>query len=217
MINKLTHAFTVFCIGTVLTQMILFGYFLAQGSINGDTMTKIIALLNGIDISGNRLQQILAQSEDREQPDFEEILQARKMESLEMDMRLRSQDQYRDELSQMEASLREKTKFFDERREAFNDKLAKMEKGAKDKGLLEVQKTLQSLDAVQAKDQLLRIYDDERVDEVVNIIQAMPIDKRKDILAEFVQPSEADKLAEILRRIGEGYPTTSLISQAGGE
>ncbi|EMI21723.1 hypothetical protein RMSM_01330 [Rhodopirellula maiorica SM1] len=217
MINKLTSAFTVFCIGTVLTQMILFGYFLTQGSINGDTMTKIVALLNGIDISGDRLQQILAQSEDREQPDFEEILQARKMESLEMDMRLRSQDQYRDELSQMEASLREKTKFFDERREAFNDKLAKMEKGAKDKGLLEVQKTLQSLDAVQAKEQLLRIYDDERVDEVVNIVQAMPIDKRKDILAEFVQPSEADKLAEILRRIGEGYPTTSLISQAGGE
>ncbi|WP_442507550.1 hypothetical protein SH528x_006479 [Novipirellula sp. SH528] len=180
-------------------------------------MTKVIALLNGIDISGNRLQQILAQSEDREQPDFEEILQARKMESLEMDMRLRSQDQYRDELSQMEANLREKTKFFDERREAFNDKLAKMEKGAKDKGLLEVQKTLQSLDAVQAKEQLLRIYDDERVDEVVNIVQAMPIDKRKDILAEFVQPSEADKLSEILRRIGEGYPTTSLISQAGGE
>ncbi|WP_372716377.1 hypothetical protein [Novipirellula sp.] len=217
MINKLTYAFTAFCIGTVLTQMILFGYFVTQGSINRDTMTQVIALLNGIDISGNRLQQILAQSEDREQPDFEEILQARKMESLEMDMRLRSQDQYRDELSQMEANLREKTKFFDERREAFNDKLAKMEKGAKDKGLLEVQKTLQSLDAVQAKEQLLRIYDDERVDEVVNIVQAMPIDKRKDILAEFVQPSEADKLAEILRRIGEGYPTTSLISQAGGE
>ena len=217
MIHKLTNAFTAFCIGTLLTQTILLGYFLAQGSLNADTLTQVIALMNGIDISGNRLQQIMTRNEDREQPDFEEILQARKMESLEMDMRLRSQDQYRDELRKMELSLRDKTQRFDERREAFNVKLAEMEQGAKDKGLMEVQKTLQSLDAVQAKEQLLRIYDDERIDEVVNIVQAMPIDKRKDILAEFVQPSEADKLAEILRRIGEGYPSTSLINQAGGE
>ncbi|WP_419195145.1 hypothetical protein [Novipirellula herctigrandis] len=196
--------------------MILLGYFLVQGSFNGDTLTKMVALMNGIDISGNRLQQILKQSEDREQPDFEEILQARKMESLEMDMRLRSQNEYRDDLSKMLAELRGQRDFFDERREAFKEKLEKMEQGARDKGVQEVQRTLQSLDAVQAKDQLLRIYEDERVDEVVNIIQAMPIEKRKDILAEFVTPTEADKLAEILRRIGEGYPTTSLINQAGG-
>ncbi|MFG0260828.1 MAG: hypothetical protein ACF788_00315 [Novipirellula sp. JB048] len=217
MIDKLTHAFTAFCIGTLLTQTILLGYFLSQGSLNGDTLTKVIALMNGIDISGKRLQQIMAEHDEREQPDFEEILQARKMESLEMDMRLRSQNQYRDELSKMELDLRERIRRFDERREAFNVKLERMEQGAKDKGLKEVQKTLQSLDAAQAKEQLLRIYDDDRLDDVVNIVQAMPIDKRKDILAEFVQPDEADKLAEILRRIGEGYPTTSLIDQAGGE
>ena len=216
MIGKLISAFAAFCVGTVITQLIMLGYFLFQGSVNAETGTKVIALLNGIDISGNRLQQILRQSEDREQPDFDEILEARKMESLEMDMRLRSQNEFRDDLSKMLAELRKQRDFFDERREAFKNKLAQIEQGAKDEGLQEVQRTLQSLDAAQAKDQLLRIYEDERVDEVVNIIQAMPMEKRKDILAEFVAPNEADILAEILRRIGQGYPSTSLINQAAG-
>jgi len=80
--------------------------------------------------------------------------------------------------------------------------------------LQDVQRTLQALDAVQAKEQILIMFDDERIDDVVTIVQAMPSEKRKDILAEFVSKDEADKLADILRRIGEGMPTTSLINQA---
>lgn len=138
------------------------------------------------------------------------------MESLDMDMRLRSQNEFRDDLSKMLAELRIERQRFDERRGEFDQKLAEIRQGAQEEGIQEVKRTLQSLDAVQAKDQLLRIYEDERIDDVVNIIQAMPIDKRKDILAEFVSKDEADKLADILRRIGEGIPTTSLINQVGG-
>jgi hypothetical protein len=58
------------------------------------------------------------------------------------------------------------------------------------------------------------MYDDERIDDVVNIVQAMSTEKRKDILAEFVSKDETVKLADILRRIGEGTPTTTLINQA---
>ena len=88
------------------------------------------------------------------------------------------------------------------------------EKGQQKKGLQDVQRTLQSLDAAQAKEQLLIMYDDERIDDVVTIVQAMSTDKRKDILAEFVSKDESTKLAEILRRIGEGMPITSLINEA---
>ena len=77
-----------------------------------------------------------------------------------------------------------------------------------------MQRTLQTLDAAQAKEQLLIMYDDERIDDVVTIIQAMSSDKRKDILAEFVEGENPEKLAEILRRISEGIPTTALIDKA---
>ncbi len=58
------------------------------------------------------------------------------------------------------------------------------------------------------------MYEDDRIDDVVSIIQAMSTDKRKDILAEFVSKEENEKLADILRRISEGMPTTTLIDKA---
>jgi hypothetical protein len=214
MMNKLINAFAALCVATVITQMILFGYFLLQGSLNSDSSTKIVALLNGIDISGNRLQQILKASEDREQPDFDEILEARKLKSYDMDMRLRSQKMFREDLSAMLAELTQERKRFDERLASFQRELQEIRKGAQKEGLQDVQRTIQSLDADQAKQQLLIMYEDERIDDVVTIVQAMPTEKRKDILAEFTSKDEADKLAEILRRIGEGMPTTSLIDEA---
>ena len=216
MISKLLNAFAAFCTATVITQIIMLGYFLSQGTVTADTLTKVVALLNGIDISGDRLQQVMRASEDREQPDFDEILEARKMESLDMDLRLRSQNEFRGELSTMLADLRIERDRFDERRKSFDQRLAELKKGAQEEGLRDLQRILQSLDAGQAKQQLLTMYDDERIDDVVNIIQAMSTDKRKDILAEFVTADETKKLAEILRRIGEGTPTTSLINQAAG-
>ncbi|TWU50903.1 hypothetical protein Poly51_41960 [Rubripirellula tenax] len=214
MISKLTKAFVVFSIATVITQIILFGYVLSRGHMNGDTLTKVIALINGIDISGNRLQQILRQSEDREQPDFDEILEARKLESYDMEVRLKSQQAFRDELSTKLAELKTERDRFDERLSSFRRELEEIREGAQSKGIQDVQRTLQSLDAAQAKEQLLIMYDDERMDDVVTIIQAMSTEKRKDILAEFVSKDETEKLAEILRRIGEGMPTTGLINKA---
>ncbi len=214
MVTKLLNAFVAICVATVITQVILLGYFVTQGTVNGDTLTKVVALMNGIDITGNRLQQILRQSEDREQPDFDEILAARKMDSLDMDMRLRSQNELRDDISKMLADLTVNVERFDERRQAFDRRLAELKQGAQEEGLKDLQRILQSLDADQAKEQLLTMYDDERIDDVVNIVQAMSTEKRKDILAEFVNKDETDKLAEILRRIGEGSPMTTLINQA---
>jgi uncharacterized coiled-coil protein SlyX len=214
MISKLLTAFAAFCIGTVITQMILAGYMVGSGRLDTDTVTKVVALVNGIDISGKRLQQIMRQGEDREQPDFDEILEARKLDGYDLEMRLQSQQAFRDELSTMLAELKTKTERFDARYNAFNGELEEIRKGVQEKGLQDVQRTIQSLDAVQAKNQLLIMYDDERIDDVVTIIQAMPTEKRKDILAEFTDAKESEKLAEILRRIADGQPTKSLIDQA---
>lgn len=217
MISKLLTAFAAFCIGTVITQMILAGYMVGSGRVDTDTVTKIVALVNGIDISGKRLQQIMRQGEDREQPDFDEILEARKLDGFDLEMRLKSQQSFRDQLSTMLAKLKTDSDRFDARRTAFNSELEEIREGVQKKGLQDVQRTIQSLDAVQAKDQLLIMYDDERIDDVVTIIQAMPTEKRKDILAEFTDAKESVKLAEILRRIAEGQPTKSLIEKAAAE
>jgi hypothetical protein len=214
MISKLGKAFGLACIATVLTQLILLGYFFTRGSVNGNTATQVIALLNGIDITGARLQKVLNEAEGHEQPDFDEILEARKLESLDMDMRLKSQQVFRDEMTALMMEVRDDRDRLDKRLASFRQELNEMETEALTKGLKEAGSMIQLLEAAQAKDQLLVMIDEERINDVLTIIQGMSAEKRKDILAEFVSEEEKKKLAQILRLISEGQPTTALIDGA---
>ena len=213
MISNLLRGLAAFCVATVLTQVILLSYFLIQGTLNRNSAIQLVALVNGIDVSGNRLQEFLRKSNDVEQPSFDEILDQRKMKSLDMDIRLRSQQEFRDELSIMLAELRNDQDRFSDRLLAFRTELKELNEEAQENGLQEVQRTLQSLDPEQAKEQLLIMYDDKRIDDVVTILQAMSTDARKDILAEFTTPADIDILADVLRRISEGMPVSSLIKE----
>ena len=213
MISNILRGLAAFCVATVLTQVILLSYFLIQGTLNRNSAIQLIALVNGIDVSGNRLQEFLRKSKDVEQPSFDEILDQRKMTSLDMDIRLRSQQEFRDELSIMLAELRDDQDRFSDRLLAFRTELKELGEEAQENGLQEVQRTLQSLDPEQAKEQLLIMYDDKRIDDVVTILQAMSTDARKDILAEFTTPADVEILADVLRRISEGMPVSSLIKE----
>ncbi|MGB1813944.1 MAG: hypothetical protein ACPHJ3_01225 [Rubripirellula sp.] len=213
MMSKILRGLAAFCVATVLTQVILLSYFLIRGTLNRNSAIQLIALVNGIDVSGMRLQEIYRQSEDYEQPSYNEILTQRKMMSLDMDVRLRSQQEFRDELSIMLTDLRTDQDRFSDRLLAFRNELKELSEEAQDNGLQDVQRTLQSLDPEQAKEQLLIMYDDKRIDDVVTILQAMSTDARKDILAEFTTPDDVDILADVLRRISEGMPVSSLIKE----
>jgi hypothetical protein len=192
----------------------MFGYFATRGTLNGDTVTKVVALVNGIDITGEKLRQVLSKSEQQEQPNFEEVLRQRILAGTEMELRLRSQQAYENELTGMLENLKASEARFDLRREAFERKLEDVQRDAQDAGIKELQRTLQSLPVDQAKVQLLKFYDAGQIDDVVNIIQGIPLDIRKDIMAEFVEPEEAEKLHDVLRRIGDGQPLSSFIDEA---
>lgn len=212
--GMMIRLFAAFCVGTFLTQLIMFGYFATRGTLNGDTVTKVVALVNGIDITGEKLRQVLSKSEQHEQPNFEEVLRQRTLAGTEMELRLRSQQAYENELTRMLEDLKASEARFDLRREAFERKLEDVQRDAQDAGIKELQRTLQSLPVDQAKVQLLKFYDAGQIDDVVNIIQGIPLDIRKDIMAEFVQPEEAEKLHDVLRRIGDGQPLSSFIDEA---
>jgi rubrerythrin len=212
--GMMIRLFAAFCVGTLLTQFIMFGYFATRGTLNGDTVTKVVALVNGIDITGEKLRQVLQKSEQKESPNFEEVLRQRMLAGTEMELRLRSQQAYENELTRLLEELKAAEARFDLRREAFDRKLEDVQRNAQDAGIKELQRTLQSLPVEQAKVQLLKFYDAGQIDDVVNIIQGIPLDIRKDIMAEFIEPAEAEKLHDVLRRIGEGQPLSSFIDEA---
>ena len=203
-----------FCVATVITQMLVLGFFGTQGTLNGDSVTKMIALVHGIDISGDRLQAILNEAQTTETPSFDELLQKRFEEGLDSDLRFQSLASFLEFIESQRRELEDQARRFDTRRDAFNLKLEEIENGIKDEGTQELKRTLEVLNPIQAKTQLLIMFDEGEIDRVVNIVQAMSTDKTKKIYAEFNTPEEEEKLSEILRRIGEGEPKKSLIEQA---
>lgn len=208
---------SILCVATVLTQLLIAGVLAARGNLNGDSVTKMVALSHGIDITGNRLQAMLDRAQNATTPSYNEILQKRYEESLDAELRLQNQSNFSEQLQVQLRDLRIREERFDARRDAFNAKLAEMEAGIRDEGLQQLKKTLEVLEPNIAKSQLSLLYDDGEIDTVVNIIQAMAADKRKKIIGEFTSPEDQEKLAEILRRIGQGEPKKSLIDEAKQE
>lgn len=215
MTDKLVRWFAAICVATIITQFVVLGYLASRGTLSGQTVTKMVALANGIDITGNRLEEILRRDQQAEQPDFAEILEARQREGLDMDVQRRSLVALKDDISADWAETKVERDRLDERLQSLDKQQKETLDVKQQEGVKEVIRTLQNLEAAQAKDQILRMYDDQRIDEVVRIIQGMPGDKRKDILGEFVTAEEADKLYEILSLIGAGSKT-SAATNAGG-
>lgn len=207
-------AISSLCVATVITQMVISTFLMARGSLNKDSVTQLVALAHGIDITGDRLRAIMQESQTTEIPSFTEVLENRTAKGLDAELRLQNQSNFYDQLQFQLKNLREREDRFDVRRDAFNTRLDELEKGVRDEGLQELKRTLEVLDANQAKSQLLFLITDGEIDTVVNIVQAMSPDKRKKIFGEFTSPDEQAKLAEILRRIGLGEPKKSLIENA---
>ncbi|MCA9190552.1 MAG: hypothetical protein KDB03_02270, partial [Planctomycetales bacterium] len=73
---------------------------------------------------------------------------------------------------------------------------------------------LESLAPDQAKDQLMKMIDSQRMVDVVAILKGMAIEKRKKVMGEFQDQAESDKLNEVLLQFLEGEPMRSVIENA---
>ncbi len=212
--RMLIRLFVAFCVATVLAQGIIITLAGLRGNLKSDTLVRAIALLNGIDITGDQLKKMLDDS--REQPNItlEDIIEERARENSILDMRERSISAMKQQTEEMLAELQTKVADFDLRKDEFHTLLKRTETDLLEESLKEVQRTIESLTPEQAKDQLLRMYDAGQKDDVVAIVKGMPLDKRKKILGEFANEKEAAQLHEILMRLRLGEPTAGLIQDA---
>jgi len=102
---------------------------------------------------------------------------------------------------------------------AFDQRLASLQSAATENSLREVQQTLEAIPSKQSKDQVMKMLADPKtpqnnpIEDVVRILKAMPLDKRKKILQEFKSPEEIEKLHEILRVIRVGGTDTELLQE----
>ena len=210
----LFRMFAAFCVATVIAQLLILGMIALRGNLHGETITKAIALFNGIDISGAQLQKALSNARNVPVPTYDEVLIARAQQNLNLEMRERSVRASIDQLAGMQTKLQQEQETFDRRKEAFYSLLDEMSKKGKQENLGEVQRTLEALAPEQAKALLVDMLEDQQMQDVVGIIKGMALDKRKKILGEFTSEKEITYVADILDQLRQGEPIASVIDKA---
>jgi len=209
------------CVATVLAQVAVVGALAGRASWSWDKCVDLLAVAYDVDLESLReKREELIEGEDREDPAMEQIIEERALRHLDLDLRQQAVSEGLDTIRLLQSQLIEDKRRYRLLRESFDQSLARLQQNAKDSALVEVQRTLEAMAPKQAKDQLLRIMDSQPdgdgldpVVTVVAIVKAMPLDKRKKILAEFKTEQEADKLAMILEEIRKGVPEAPLIEE----
>lgn len=214
MIRFLVRLFSAFCLATVVAQLIILGLSALRGNLHRETLTKAIALFNGIDISGVQLKKVFDDARSAPMPTYDEVLAQRAQQNLNLEMRERSILRYTQQLEAMQVQLKREQEDFDRRKEAFYSLLDEMSKKGKGENLGEIQRTLEALDPEQAKTQLIKMLDSGQMSDVVAIVKGMALDKRKKILGEFTSEKEQSQFHEILEQMRLGEPAASVIDKA---
>jgi hypothetical protein len=172
---------------------------------------------------------IAARQAKMEDPSYDDVLRVRALRTLDQSLREQSIDDGLADLRLLQRDLMEERRRYDLLKRSFDAELEKLQHVATQSAIVEVQQTLETIKPKQAKDHMVRMLPDgfvkgeftemtdaqrQAVIDVVAIMKAMPLDKRKKILAEFDSEEDAQLLAELLRLIRIGVPEVELIGDA---
>lgn len=203
--KSLLQAFLWTCTAVLLGLISILTMSALQGHFNKDTVTKIVALLNGIDIQGERLRQAVEQgrlvssSSQDIAPPVAQNTDA--LNTLQTDLRSASLDRYKKELDERAARLQDASDRHKQLVTAFNEAAEKTRKEVQNASLSEVSELLSALEPVVAKDQIVAMLQKGEKDDVLTIIKILDADKLKKILAEFADIADQENITEILDEI----------------
>jgi hypothetical protein len=208
--------FVAFAIGTVVSLAVIGAMLWWKGVLTDERLYAMLAALQGI--KSPPPPSVTALDADSEQPSLNQILHSRMRASLDLDLRESAIDKSLGDLRTIETALQSESKRLDTWKQSFDERLARLQTAATEVSLLEVQRTLEAIAPKQAKEQIMKMLQepktetDDPMEDVVRIIKAMPLDKRRKILGEFKNtPEEVEKLAEILRVVRLGGSDTELL------
>ncbi|PQO47142.1 hypothetical protein [Blastopirellula marina] len=211
-------AFAYLCVATVLAAGVGAAILIATNRVDSAKAYSILAIVYGIDEDKIR-EQMDEESQpekDNEEPDMQAVIDARARRHLALDFRIQALDTGIENIRGMQANLAEERRRYDQLKTSFDDRLKQLEEGVRDDAIVELQRTMEAIDARQAKEQMMIMLerDDNSMQDVVTILKGMPNDKRKKIIAEFRSEEEKQKLADILNQIRLGVPEATLIKDA---
>ncbi len=228
LLGLLPIAFTYFCVGTVLSLGVGLVILGSKGALSEAKLIQIMAIVQGVDLTQMQIDRALEnQPTDHDDASWEDVVLVRAAKSLDLDLREQAMSRGLQELTLRQVGLKEDRDRYTQLKNGFDAELLRLQEGAQDTALTDLQRILESMTPKQAKDHILRIlpasFADAPADEftkaekdatiaTVTVMKAMSDDKSKKIIAEFKEEKDAVKLAEILRLIRLGTPEVNLIN-----
>lgn len=199
--KKLVNATLWTCTAILLGQLFILGFAAIKGYLSPKTVTQIVALLNGIDIQGERLTNAIKEGKNAPVPTYQDVLEAKSNAILSMDSRSQALDRYKRQLDEKDKTLTER----EARHNALVAEFKKQENETRaSKETESLQLRMQLFSALQppdAKQQLTLMLEKNLKSEVISILKGLDDDKLKKILGEFTEPIDQQKIADILEEI----------------
>ncbi|MFW6169512.1 MAG: hypothetical protein ACODAD_03410 [Planctomycetota bacterium] len=212
--SLLGGGFTYFSIATVIALMTAIAALWFKGALDEARLYRVLAALHGIDMVLMQQELLTEKNEiDEEMPSYATRQELLTMNSLDQELRSNAIDNAWAEMNEMRTKLEVKSKRFEETKDNYAAKLQRTADEELAVALKEVRRTLEAIKPEQAKEQILKMLEDDAMDDVVTIMKNMPIDKRKKIIGEFEQGPDVEALYDILSKIREGEPLASEIKE----
>jgi hypothetical protein len=208
-----------FSLATVAAEAGALGTLWMKGRLDRERLFQLMAAAYDVDLYAVRTSVHVASSPiQQSQVSYEEVREARSAAGRDLDLRELAVEKGIQHFQRLQAMLAQERQRYQVLRTDFEERLEQQRQGAVDQSVLDVQRQLEAVSPALAKDQLVRLLDDPSLDPetarqfVVTIVKAMPLEKRKKILAEF-KNEDAERLHDILRQIRLGVPAVQLIRQ----
>jgi hypothetical protein len=201
------------CVASVISLALGYGYLRHAGKLDDETMFRIVALVHGVNLEE------IAKAKKQEKPStpaeeasFQEQRQRSQTASLQFDAK---QKQLADSLVIFNYQLKQlnlATENYAKLRADVKQYLEEQGKLVLSENMQKVRAQFENFDPKkQAKPMLSQYIDENRLDEVIMLLNSMKPPVQKDILKTFTTKEDLDRLYRIQRKMLAGEPVKPMI------
>jgi hypothetical protein len=212
------------CVATVLSAALGVGYLWQSERLNDKRMFQIVAMIHGVELDEKDEAEAQPQAKTpEEEPSLAETSRVRELAMRDYEARQASLERGKTEFDYSLSQMIEQRDRIDEMASELKTRIDQESSEMAAEGVKDVVRDLRVAKPDKGKELLLRLLDrggadpeaqQQALDEVVQIIQAMPIDTWSDILNRFEGAAELDKLHRIHAEQLEGGEKKRVLQEA---
>lgn len=211
-------------VATLLSAALGIGYLWKTERLTDERMFRIVALLHGVETTEELDTQTFAEGESpEEEPSLAEERRLRHLAMRNYEVRQESLDRGKTEFDHSLTLLLDQRDRIDEMASELRQRIDQVSSETIEEGVRNVVRDLKVAKPDKGKELLLRILDrggtdpearQKAMDEVIQLINTMPIDTWSDILNRFDGAAELDKLHQIQAQQLEGGERKRVLEEA---